>query len=134
MDIESGRSAAAFGRPTAMDVELIDLGKLLAAAAAGALIGLERELHDKPAGFRTNIMICVGAGPVHVAVNRDGQRRADRGPHADRGADCDRRRLSGGWGHHPAPQPRRRAHNGRDYLGCGQCRDGVRGRASLGWG
>lgn len=44
-----------------MDLQLYDLSKLLAAAAAGALIGLERELHDKPAGFRTNIMICIGA-------------------------------------------------------------------------
>lgn len=45
----------------AMELELIGLSRLLAAAAAGALIGLERELHDKPAGFRTNIMICIGA-------------------------------------------------------------------------
>lgn len=35
--------------------------RLLAACAAGGLIGLERELHDKPAGFRTNIMIALGA-------------------------------------------------------------------------
>jgi putative Mg2+ transporter-C (MgtC) family protein len=38
-----------------------DILRLLAACAAGGLIGLERELHDKPAGFRTNIMICLGA-------------------------------------------------------------------------
>ncbi len=38
-----------------------DLLRLLAACAAGGLIGLERELHDKPAGFRTNIMIALGA-------------------------------------------------------------------------
>lgn len=41
--------------------EWVDIIKLLAAAFAGAVIGLERELHDKPAGFRTNIMICLGA-------------------------------------------------------------------------
>lgn len=35
--------------------------RLLAAIAAGAVIGFERELHDKPAGFRTNILICFGA-------------------------------------------------------------------------
>jgi len=34
---------------------------LLAACVAGAVIGFERELHAKPAGFRTNIMICLGA-------------------------------------------------------------------------
>lgn len=31
------------------------------AAACGAMIGLEREFKQKPAGFRTNILICVGA-------------------------------------------------------------------------
>jgi len=31
------------------------------AALCGALIGLERERKGKPAGFRTNILICVGA-------------------------------------------------------------------------
>lgn len=40
---------------------LDDAAKLLAALLAGALIGLERELHDKPAGFRTNTLICLGA-------------------------------------------------------------------------
>ena len=32
-----------------------------AAGLCGAMIGLERELRKKPAGFRTNILICVGA-------------------------------------------------------------------------
>ena len=32
-----------------------------AAAVCGGLIGIERELKAKPAGFRTNILICVGA-------------------------------------------------------------------------
>jgi putative Mg2+ transporter-C (MgtC) family protein len=31
------------------------------AALCGALIGLERELKSKPAGFRTNILICLGS-------------------------------------------------------------------------
>ncbi|MBI4264499.1 MAG: MgtC/SapB family protein [Acidobacteria bacterium] len=31
------------------------------AALCGAMIGLERERKRKPAGFRTNILICVGA-------------------------------------------------------------------------
>ena len=31
------------------------------AAVCGALIGIERELKQKPAGFRTNILICVGS-------------------------------------------------------------------------
>ncbi len=41
------------------DVEY--LLRLLASVIAGAVIGFERELHDKPAGFRTNILICFGA-------------------------------------------------------------------------
>jgi putative Mg2+ transporter-C (MgtC) family protein len=32
-----------------------------AAALCGAMIGFERELKRKPAGFRTNILICIGA-------------------------------------------------------------------------
>jgi putative Mg2+ transporter-C (MgtC) family protein len=32
-----------------------------AAALCGGLIGLERELRHKPAGFRTNILICIGS-------------------------------------------------------------------------
>ena len=35
--------------------------KLLLAVALGGLIGLERESSHKPAGFRTNILICIGA-------------------------------------------------------------------------
>lgn len=42
-------------------LELSLLGRLLLATALGGLIGLERELAGKPAGLRTNILICVGA-------------------------------------------------------------------------
>ena len=38
-----------------------------AAAVCGALIGLERELKGKPAGFRTNILICLGSS-MYMAV------------------------------------------------------------------
>lgn len=37
------------------------LGKLLLATLLGGAIGLEREIAGKPAGLRTNILICVGA-------------------------------------------------------------------------
>lgn len=37
------------------------LGRLVLATLLGGLIGLERELAGKPAGLRTNILICVGA-------------------------------------------------------------------------
>ena len=38
-----------------------DAVKLFAALLLGAVIGLEREVSDKAAGLRTNILICVGA-------------------------------------------------------------------------
>lgn len=44
-----------------MSLPLEDLTKILLAVVLGALIGAEREYHDKAAGFRTNIFICVGA-------------------------------------------------------------------------
>lgn len=37
------------------------------AAFCGALVGLERELMGKPAGFRTNILICLGSA-MYMAV------------------------------------------------------------------
>ncbi len=37
------------------------LGRLVLAAALGGAIGIERELEGKPAGLRTNLLICVGA-------------------------------------------------------------------------
>lgn len=40
--------------------------KLLLAVALGGLIGLERETSQKPAGFRTNILICVSAAMMMI--------------------------------------------------------------------
>src|SRR6266705_6174469 len=37
------------------------LPKALLAIACGGLIGVEREMKNKPAGFRTNILICLGS-------------------------------------------------------------------------
>lgn len=45
-----------------MDVIPLEyVGRLVAAIACGGIIGLERELHDKPVGLRSNILICLGA-------------------------------------------------------------------------
>lgn len=47
---------------TILDVFRADLlASLGLAAVLGGLIGLERQLSGKPAGFRTNLLICVGA-------------------------------------------------------------------------
>jgi len=37
------------------------LARLLLAAVLGGIVGLEREVSGKPAGLRTNLLICVGA-------------------------------------------------------------------------
>lgn len=41
--------------------ELAVLVKLLLAGLAGAVIGLEREKHGRPAGLRTNLLVALGA-------------------------------------------------------------------------
>jgi putative Mg2+ transporter-C (MgtC) family protein len=44
-----------------MTLQIEDLIKILLAILAGGAIGIEREIRDKAAGFRTLIFICVGA-------------------------------------------------------------------------
>jgi putative Mg2+ transporter-C (MgtC) family protein len=52
-----------------------------AAAVCGGLVGLERELKGKPAGLRTNILICVGAAMYMLVglllVHAGGETRLD---------------------------------------------------------
>ncbi len=40
--------------------------RLVLAAISGALVGLERELRGRQAGFRTNILVCLGSTMVMV--------------------------------------------------------------------
>jgi putative Mg2+ transporter-C (MgtC) family protein len=42
-------------------VQLGLIGRLVLAAVLGGLVGIEREISGKPAGLRTNLLICVGA-------------------------------------------------------------------------
>ena len=44
-----------------MITEVQMMVRLLLAAALGGIIGLERETHEKAAGFRTHILVCLGA-------------------------------------------------------------------------
>lgn len=46
--------------PTALDIQSY-AEIILFATACGAMVGLEREIKNKPAGMKTNITICVGA-------------------------------------------------------------------------
>jgi putative Mg2+ transporter-C (MgtC) family protein len=43
------------------DLNIYVVGRLLLAALLGGLVGVERELNRKPAGIRTNLLICLGA-------------------------------------------------------------------------
>ncbi|MGH7504093.1 MAG: MgtC/SapB family protein [Longimicrobiales bacterium] len=61
------------------------IGRLALAAALGGAIGVDRERSGKPAGFRTNMLICVGAAlltelSLRVAASSRG---ADGGIQAD---------------------------------------------------
>lgn len=59
------------------------LVKLLLAVLLGGIIGFERELAGKPAGLRTNILICIGAALLMDVSTRigliDGHRVGDPG-------------------------------------------------------
>ena len=81
----------------------------------GGAIGLERELKGKPAGLRTNILICIGATLfTSLSVHAGAGPRRSRPPGRP---DPDRRRLHR-RGHHP-PHPRRghRPHQRGHHLG-----------------
>jgi putative Mg2+ transporter-C (MgtC) family protein len=55
------------GVESALPLDL--LGKLVLAVVLGGAVGLERELLEKPAGLRTNILICVGAALfTHLSI------------------------------------------------------------------
>ena len=41
--------------------------RLVMAAVAGGLVGYERERAEKPAGFRTHLLVCVGAALLTVS-------------------------------------------------------------------
>jgi hypothetical protein len=97
------------------------LFRLALAAALGGLIGLEREASGKPAGFRTNLLICLGAALVtELSIAVAGTSRCPAasvrsGP--ARGADRERRRLPRRRHHHPVAGQRRRPHHRGDALG-----------------
>lgn len=60
-----------------MNVEVLE--KLALAVVCGGLIGLEREFSDKPAGLRTNILICAGSMLFTLASGFIAGERGDPG-------------------------------------------------------
>ena len=113
-----------------MDLGLGDvLVRLLAAAGAGGLIGLNRDLADKPIGVRTLGLVSLGAATVSVAGIQVQGMAENPDAHEPRGAR-----------HHPGRDGRDKLHRcGRDPAQCGDAQrrgpddssDGV-GRAALG--
>jgi len=61
-----------------MDITYTDIIKIGVAFLLGALLGLEREYRSKPAGFRTLIMITVGATVFTILSYRIGSATPDR--------------------------------------------------------
>jgi putative Mg2+ transporter-C (MgtC) family protein len=47
-----------------------DILPILLAAGCGAVIGIERQIMHKPAGLRTNVLICVGAAVFTIISAR----------------------------------------------------------------
>ena len=115
--------------------------RLAAAAALGGVIGIERELREREAGFRTHMLVSVGAA-LFTLVSAyawdglrvlPGERRHVR-PDPHRGADRHRHRLHRRRRDHPSGPHGPRADDGGDALDGGRDRHGLRGRLLLGGG
>lgn len=52
-----------FGQPLSVGVLLM---RIAAAVFIGALIGIDREIKNRPAGLRTHVLVCVGAALVSM--------------------------------------------------------------------
>ncbi|MBN1434911.1 MgtC/SapB family protein [Candidatus Fermentibacterales bacterium] len=52
---------------TGENMEAYWLYRLGAAAVLGGLIGLERQIHGRPAGLRTHMLVCLGASLITLA-------------------------------------------------------------------
>ena len=52
------RFAHAFGQPVTWEILLL---RIATAVVIGAVIGIDREIKNRPAGMRTHVLVCVGA-------------------------------------------------------------------------
>jgi putative Mg2+ transporter-C (MgtC) family protein len=53
-------------------IDLLSFLPIIVAVVLGGLVGIERELNRKPAGLRTNILICMGAAAFILIAQRIG--------------------------------------------------------------
>lgn len=51
--------------------------RIIAAVVGGAIIGFENQVYQKPAGLRTNILLCIGCALVTIISILSGQMFAD---------------------------------------------------------
>ena len=58
-------------------MSLHDLLSIVLAVILGGIVGLERELNGKPAGLRTNVLICVGAAIFTIISRQMGAGQTD---------------------------------------------------------
>jgi len=54
-------------------IEFVALERLLLAVLLGGIIGFERQLHGRPAGLRTHILVCLGATLAMVLTSSFGE-------------------------------------------------------------
>src|SRR5262249_40619335 len=53
--------------------ELVMIGRVLLALVLGGLIGMERTLHGRPAGFRTHALVCLASALLMMAAVYQGR-------------------------------------------------------------
>jgi putative Mg2+ transporter-C (MgtC) family protein len=70
--------------------------KLLLAALAGGLVGLEREVRGRQAGFRTNLLVCVGSALVMIVSARVAETPWPRVPDGPTAINVDPARIAYG--------------------------------------
>lgn len=56
--------------------------QLALSVVLGALVGLEREAHDRPAGLRTHMLVCMGAALFTIAAVNFSAGNAESSPFA----------------------------------------------------
>ena len=65
---DCSRDSSSLEMVVPVNTELTLLGRVLLAAALCAAIGIERELHGRPAGLRTHLLVGTGAALLMVSV------------------------------------------------------------------